>query len=95
MNQHTKMSKNYYEILEVNKNSNVEDIKHAYKKMALKYHPDRNKDPSAEEKFKVKRLYFTNRLLLIIMVLGEFAYQLQLICLPLVRFPDLSAYLLF
>ena len=44
--------RDYYEILGIQRSANKEEIKNSYRRLALQYHPDRNKSPGAEERFK-------------------------------------------
>lgn len=44
--------RDYYETLEVDRNASPDDLKAAFRRLARKYHPDINKEPDAEEKFK-------------------------------------------
>ena len=44
--------RDYYEVLGLSKNATDEEIKRAFRKLAKQYHPDINKEPGAEEKFK-------------------------------------------
>src|SRR3989344_1012336 len=44
--------RDYYEVLGVSKSAKPDEMKRAYRKLALEWHPDRNKSPQANEKFK-------------------------------------------
>ena len=44
--------RDYYEVLDLPRNASAEDVKKAFRQQALKFHPDRNKDEDASERFK-------------------------------------------
>ncbi|MBI2288396.1 MAG: DnaJ domain-containing protein, partial [Chloroflexi bacterium] len=44
--------RDYYEVLGIERNANEEKVKSAFRKLAFKYHPDRNRNDGAEDKFK-------------------------------------------
>ena len=50
--------RDYYEVLGVSRNASEADIKKAYRRLAMKYHPDRNAGPESEQKFKEAKLAY-------------------------------------
>lgn len=67
------MGRDFYKILGINKGADLDEIKKAYRKMALRYHPDKNKSPSAEEKFKeIAEAYEVRLICPYICALGSF-----------------------
>ena len=48
----TTSKRDYYDVLGIDRGASDEDIKRAFRKLALEYHPDRNKKAGAEDRFK-------------------------------------------
>jgi len=59
-----KSCKDYYQILAVEKTASEEDLKKSYRKLALKFHPDKNHAPGATEAFKGKLKVISSAVLL-------------------------------
>lgn len=86
------MGVDYYKILQVDKNANDEDLKKAYRKLAMKWHPDKNptNKKEAEAKFKeISEAYEVCLIFLIVHFLSLFE-----LCIPSLLF-DLLYIMLF
>ena len=70
---------NHYEVLGVPRTATVDEIKKAYKALSLKYHPDKNKDPGASEKFQ--EVSKANQILSDSARKAEYDLELQFECL--------------
>jgi DnaJ-class molecular chaperone len=53
----SKRNKNYYDIVGIDKNATINEIKKAYKRKALDYHPDRHVDASDDDRIEYKRKF--------------------------------------
>ena len=70
MNNPTTPSMDYYEILEISKDADLTTIKSAYRRLAMKYHPDKNLDNVEEAEIKVLYYYKLNMLMLMLLFIA-------------------------
>lgn len=63
LNFRVRRCKDYYEILNVKKDFNDSDLKKQYRKLALQFHPDKNRAPGATEAFKGSSIILKPRIL--------------------------------